>query len=463
MHTSRRRLLRAVGTAGLFGAAGCVGSFGGGRGGGTGAGGAGAGDGSSAGDGGPTDGTTADGATETAAPGGVGTEVIAEGFTSPVAFEAAPGTDRRFVVDQPGVIYELTDGGSEPYFDLRDRIVDVSGRSEQGLLGLAFHPNFAENGRLFVRYSAPNRPGTPDGYSHTFVLAEYRVDPGADRVSPGRDAEIAHLEIPEPQSNHNAGAVVFGPDGLLYVPTGDGGNANDVGAGHVDDWYDAVDGGNGQDVTENLLGSVLRIDVDGEGGDRPYAIPDDNPLVGREGLGEHFAWGFRNPWRLSFEPLSDGPALIAGDVGQGAREELDVVRRGGNYGWNVREGAPCFRADDCPSETPDGDPLIDPVYDYPHSADSGPAGIAIIAGHVVPEGGVPALAGRYVFADWRAGGRLFVADPTGDDWAAEVVQVAGGADRLPMINAFGRHGSDVYVCVTGSGSTGTVQRLVAAE
>jgi len=142
------------------------------------------------------------------------------------------------------------------------------------------------------------------------------------------------------------------------------------------DWYDANAGGNGQDVSENLLGSILRIDVDvdvdgnGGGDDRNYAIPDDNPLVGTGGLDEHYAWGFRNPWRMSFGP--DG-RLFAADVGQNAYEEVDVVERGGNYGWNVREGTHCFEAESCPDETPDGDPLVDPIIEYPHDGGESPA------------------------------------------------------------------------------------------
>jgi len=451
MRTTRRQLLGALGASAVVTGAGCLG------------------DGDAGGTGAATESATTTGSA-TASDGtggssaGVATEVVAEGFTSPVGTEVAPGTGRRFVVDQPGRIYEVLDDGTRTYFDLRDRVVDVGGYTEQGLLGLAFHPDFASNGRLFVRYSAPRREGTPSDFSHTFVLAEYAVDPEAGQVSPGREAERALLELPQPQSNHNAGAVLFGPDGLLYVATGDGGGAGDQGAGHVDDWYDALPGGNGQDVTENLLGSVLRIDVDREGDDRPYGVPEDNPLVGGEGLDEQFAWGFRNPWRLSFVELSDGPALVAADVGQGAWEELDVVRAGGNYGWNVREGRHCYGAEDCPTETPDGDSLIDPVYEYPHEAESGPSGIAVIGGHRVPEDGVPALAGRYVFADWRAGGRLFVANPAGDDWPVEVIQVEDGRERLPLVLAFGRDGSDVYVCTSTegqvTGSTGALQRLV---
>ena len=283
----------------------------------------------------PTPNSTGEGGTATATESGDGSadtlaaRRVASGFTSPLALEI-PQPGRRFVVDQVGQVYLQEDGQlyEEPFLDVSDRLVGLrDGFDERGLLGLAFHPDFSDNGRFFVRYSAPPREGTPSGYDHTFVLSEFNADPGAATADP--DSERTILEIPEPQFNHNAGAIAFGPDGFLYVAVGDGGASNDQGTGHVDDWYDAVGGGNGQDVTENLLGSILRIDVDDEGGDRNYAIPDDNPLVGEDGLDEHYAWGLRNPWRMSFGPEG---RLFVGDVGQGAWEEINVVESGGNYG-----------------------------------------------------------------------------------------------------------------------------------
>jgi glucose/arabinose dehydrogenase len=396
-------------------------------------------------------------------------ERVASGFASPVAIEI-PAPGRRFVVDQPGQIY-LIDGGdlrSEPFLDVSDRMVDVSGYDERGLLGLAFHPDFAENGRFYVRYSAPPRDGTPADYSHTFVLSEFTADPGADRADP--DSERTVLEIPEPQGNHNAGAVTFGPDGSLYVAVGDGGRANDQGVGHVDDWYDGVGGGNGQDLTENLLGSILRIDVDEqteqEGpGTRRYGIPEDNPLVGETGLDEQFAWGFRNPWRFSFGP--DG-RLFAADVGQGAWEEVNVVESGGNYGWNVREGTHCFRADDCPSESPRGRPLRDPVIEYPHDGDP-VSGIAVIGGYLYRGSDLPDLRGRYLFADWRAGGQLFVAEEADDGlWPTAAVPVSSEERFGPNVLSFGRTpAGELLVCTTASGgvdgNSGAVFRLRSAE
>jgi glucose/arabinose dehydrogenase len=394
----------------------------------------------------------------------VALDPVADGLAAPLDFLAPAGTDRRFVVDRDGRIWEVGAGGrrSAPCLDLSDRVL-LGG--ERGLLGAAPHPEFADNGRLYARYSAPARPETPGDYSHTSVLAEFTVDPEADVASDAEERTL--LDVPQPQSNHNAGALAFGPDGHLYVGFGDGGGANDIGSGHVDDWYDAVDGGNGQDVTENLLGSILRIDVDGRGGvdrdgERPYAIPEDNPLVGREGLDEQYAWGFRNPWRFSFH----GRDCYVADVGQNAWEELNLLEAGGNYGWNVREGAHCFRAEGCPTATPDGDPFVDPVAEYPHDGD-GVSGISIIGGVVVESDTVPHVGGAYLFADYVAQGRLFAVDPGSEPpWTVRTVPVVGGDDLGRFVLGFGRDQEGaVYVLTTdesgGDGSTGAVARLAA--
>ena len=383
------------------------------------------------------------------------------GFVAPAAAPPPPGDDRLFVADQPGTIYTVSSNGeTSTYLDLQDQVVDVSGYSERGLLGLAFHPNFQENGRFFTLYSAPRREGTPEGYNHTGVLAEFTADPGAATAS--ADSERTLLEVPEPQSNHNGGTIVFGPDGFLYVGLGDGGAANDQGKGHVEDWYVPNAGGNGQDTTENLLGSILRLDVDTETGDRPYGIPDDNPLVGSDGLDEHYAWGLRNPWRMSF----DNDTLLVADVGQNAWEEVNVVEAGGNYGWNIREGAHCFLTDDCPTQTSKGEPLTDPVLEYGHG-DAPISGVAIVGGYVVRNGAIPGFDGIYVFADWRSEGRLFAADPTQEaPWEPWVVSVEG--EIGPFVLAFGRDTTGaIYACTseeTGiSGETGAVYRLTGTE
>jgi glucose/arabinose dehydrogenase len=453
---TRRRLLRAAATGATAGLAGCALPADDGA---TDPSPAGPAD-ASPGDRTPTDGAT-DGGTATGVPESVALEPLATGLRAPLDIAFAPDADRRYVAEQGGVVRVHESGlRDEPFLDLRDA---VTAGGEKGLLGLALHPDFADNRRLFVRYSAPPRAGTPDGYSHTFVLAEFRATADGRRVE--RDSERTLLEIPQPQGNHNAGAVVFGPDGLLYVAVGDGGAGGDQGRGHVEDWYGAVAGGNGQDVTENLLGSVLRIDVDDRDDGRPYAVPPDNPLVDREGLDEQYAWGFRNPYRMAFD---DG-RLFAGDVGQNAYEEVDIVRRGGNYGWNVKEATHCYGASDCPDATPEsvrgGEPLVDPIVEYPHSGGA-VSGISVIGGQVYRGDALPGLAGRYVFGDLQVGGRLFVASPPSGDgpWPTRTLALAGdGADRLGQLLSVGRDAAgEVYVLGIGS-ADGGVYQLVPAE
>jgi glucose/arabinose dehydrogenase len=399
-------------------------------------------------------------------------ETVAEGLAAPVGLAFDPAGDRRLVADQAGVVHVHGPDGlrDEPLLDLRDRIVELRPQyDERGLLGLALHP---DGGRLFVRYSAPNRPGTPDDYDHTGVLAEFRM--GDDRSAIDPESERRLLEIPSPDFNHNAGDLAFGPDGFLYVPMGDGGGEGDTGPGHVA-------GGNGQDVTENLLGGILRIDID-SGGEGEYETPDDNPLVGEEGLDEYYAWGLRNPWRISFD--SEG-RLFAADVGQHLFEEVNLVEAGGNYGWNVREGFHCFDPEhpseppaDCPEESERGEPLLDPVLEYPHVTDDAVVGSAVVGGYVYEGDAIPDLDGAYVFGDWattqdRPSGRLFAArPPAGDDageWELEELVVAGNrSGRLDAnVLSFGRApDGDLYVCTTDThvpkGETGKIHRIVPA-
>jgi len=407
-------------------------------------------------------------APDAALPDRLSVETVATGLTAPLAM-AVPETNAvgAYVVDQVGLVRVLDGSGlrAEPFLDVRDRMVPLRGYEERGLLGIALHPDFDENGRVFLRYSGP---GAPTGYSHTFVLSEFQASPDRTRADPASERRL--LEIPEPQSNHNAGPIAFGPDGYLYVAVGDGGAGDDRGRGHVSDWYDENDGGNGQDVTENLLGSVLRIDVDDRAGGREYAIPQDNPLVGREGLDEHYAWGFRNPWGMSFT----GEELFVADVGQNRFEEVDLVEAGGNYGWNVREGTHCFSTrspstppETCPAATPDGDPLRDPIIEYSHGGPVG--GAAVVGGYLYMGEAIPGLQDTYVFADWRANGRLYVATRADEGlWPLTPIPVSGTPSFGDMVLGFGRDlDGELYVLTTGrstvSGSTGAVHRLRAPE
>ncbi|MHC2992965.1 hypothetical protein OB13_15775 [Pontibacter sp. HJ8] len=331
-------------------------------------------------------------------------DLVAEDLTSPVYLTQAPGNNQNlFVVDQIGLIRVIHDGTMEetPFLDIRSKLVQLNPNyDERGLLGLAFHPDYAQNGRFFVYYSGPLRSGGPEGYDHTNYVAEYRVSPNNPMVA-DQGSERILLADDHPQFNHNAGTLAFGKDKYLYISIGDGGGGNDVGLGHVEDWYDVNEGGNGQDVRQNLQGNILRIDVNSGA---PYGIPADNPFVGRTGLDEIYAYGFRNPYRFSFDRLTG--MLIAGDAGQELYEEVSVVVKGGNYGWNVKEGRHCFNAadplnplPDCPDVDSLGNRLIDPVIEFGNAENvPGGLGIVVIGGYVYRGlNDVVDLGGEYLF------------------------------------------------------------------
>jgi glucose/arabinose dehydrogenase len=415
--------------------------------------------------------------------------IIDGGLTAPLGIELPPGErDEMFIVDQIGVIrrYGMDGSGGDAFLDIRDQLINfdnLPGRKtidERGLLGLVFHPNFQDNRRFYVHYSAPSRPGTPGNFTHTQVISEFETNEDGTEALP--ETERTVMEIPSPFYTHNGGAIVFGPDDYLYIGQGNGGGALES-SKQPSDWYGANLGGNGQDITENLLGSILRIDVDSREGDKPYGIPDDNPLVGRTGLDEQFAWGFRNPWRIGF---SNG-MLTAADVGQDRYEEVNVVRKGGNYGWNVREGGQCFVAtkgrdsfrQNCPPNTPSdvrgGEPLIDPVIQYPHTYETEGVGVAVIGGHIYENATIPALQGKYVFGDYSKNseprGSLFAATPVeGDSWSVEELSIANGENG--ELNAYllcvGRdNDGELYALTTDNlgveGETGAVHRIRPPE
>jgi len=379
-------------------------------------------------------------------------DTVGTGMGKPIALEPLPGSadgggGLRYVADMPGRIYAHDENGLSGELVLTPPDDIVVG-PKAGIIGLAVHPEFASNRRYFVRYSAESREGTPSDYNHTAVLAEYKATEDYRGTVEGSKRTV--LEVPQPQHNHNAGAITFGPEGYLYVALGDGGKGNDQAPGHVEDWYDAVGGGNGQDITENLLGSILRIDVDEEEAGKNYAVPADNPLVGEEGLDEQYAWGFRNPWRISFY---DGH-LLAADAGQREYEELSIVRKGGNHGWNVTEGVACFQAEDCPGESSRGNELIDPVVAYSHET-----GIAIIGGYFYVGSDVPALRNHYVFGDYS--GDVFAARPPEDGtrlWSIEVLDA--DFDGIPV--AFGRdHDDELYLLAEDRDGPGKIYRIGA--
>ena len=313
-------------------------------------------------------------------PSGVtlGAEVVVGGLDQPVDI-ASPGdgSGRVFVVEQPGRIRTVEDGQllDAPFLDIRERI--ASG-GERGLLGLAFHPEFPDDPRLFVNYTDVNGDT---------VVAAYQLGETGDAADP--DLELVLLQIDQPYPNHNGGAVVFGPDGMLYIATGDGGSGGDP---H----------GNGQRL-DTLLGKILRIDVDGtptEG--TAYQVPDDNPFLDvADAMPEIWLTGLRNPWRMRFDAITGD--LWIGDVGQGVWEEIDVAPAdagGLNFGWNRMEGFDCFE----PSHGCDETGLTLPVAQYGHAF-----GCAVIGGVVVRDPDQPLLDGGYVFSD-SCSGLLWVLD-----------------------------------------------------
>jgi glucose/arabinose dehydrogenase len=365
----------------------------------------------------------------------VGVEVLARGLTSPLKAVAAPGEPNRlYVVDQPGKLWmiDLNSGDMTVVLDISAELVTlgVCGPNtfdERGFLGVAFHPDYADNGRLYTYYSVPwaglgtaTFPTTlPAGEvpDHQNVVVEWTVsNPGGDppMVDPTSRREL--LRVDWPQFNHNAGDLAFGPDGKLYISMGDGGGADDADGqlftlpvGHPNNptptcGMAPIIGHQGDGNAQKLntpLGKILRIDVDGDNSDNEqYGIPDDNPFVDKSGaVAEIWAYGFRNPFRFSF----DRKTLIVGDVGQNDIEEVDVVVRGGNYGWNIKEGtlffningnAPGFASRKPPRSVTGS--FKDPIAQY----DTHHEGHAVQGGYVYRGKGIPSLRGKYVFGDF---------------------------------------------------------------
>jgi glucose/arabinose dehydrogenase len=386
----------------------------------------------------------------------VGAQMVADGPLTAPTDMAASDDGRWYVSDQTGQLYVGGEGGlqTEPVVDVQERMVELGtfyglyadptqDYDERGLLGVELHPEFGKNGRLYLHYSAPPTDELRSiNWDHVEVVSEFQATDDGTSVDPESEREL--LRIPAPQYNHDSGPMAFGPDGYLYVPMGDGGGANDNMYGHVPDWYGKNTGGNGQDVRTNLLGNVLRIDVDSEGENTPYGIPDDNPLLDvEEARDEIYAYGFRNPFGISFD--SQGNLFVA-DAGQNLWEEVSVVEAGGNYGWNVKEGTHCFSTErpsdpeaitDCPQQAPsdvpfDGDELVDPVVEYPHTHRGEQVGIVVVGGHRYEQSTVSGLQGKYVFGDWSAdparqepAGRVFAATPPDDFDGGEGNATAG--------------------------------------
>lgn len=332
-------------------------------------------------------------------------ELVAGGFTSPVVLVSPnDGTGRLFIVDQVGMIWIVSEGKTIeiPFLDVRDRIVELNSfYDERGLLGLAFHPDFATNGRFYISYSGQLREElSTDEWDHTTLISEFRVSAN-DPNQADLDSERVILAIDKPGYNYEAGHLAFGPDGYLYIATGDSVRQPSSEAGKY-----------AQD-TFSLLGKILRIDVNETADpERKYSIPPDNPFVTEGGAVEVYAYGFRNPYRFSFDISDSGESrLFVVDVGQAMMEEVDLIVAGGNYGWPIREGITCFNAQawSQPLENCSTDKLIDPIIAYAHEGD-----LSATVGGVVYRGeSLPFLYGGYVFGDWgRGNGHLFVAFPS---------------------------------------------------
>jgi glucose/arabinose dehydrogenase len=338
------------------------------------------------------------------------------------------GTGRLFVPDQSGMIHVVRPGKAEAtlFLDLRAATAPWTRWNEEGLLGLAFHPRFRENGEFFICRSVV-------GEKRMQHVSRFRVSKDdTDRADPASEEVV--LAIEQPFWNHNGGSIAFGPDGCLYMGLGDGGSRNDP-FGH----------GQRLDV---LFGKILRLDIDRREAGLGYAIPSDNPFIGRAGVRpEIWAFGLRNPWQLAF----DAPTghLWAADVGQDRMEEIDLVVKGGNYGWSAMEGTHPFE-----SRAANG-PVIDPVWEYDHDV-----GKSVTGGRVYRGGAIPELVGRYVYADFVSGRLWALAiDDTGRATANSVIPWAG----LPIFG-FGEDASgELYVCTSSASGQGIFRLVPAAD
>jgi glucose/arabinose dehydrogenase len=411
----------------------------------------------------------------------VSLQVIAEGMTSPVGLAAAPDdSGRLFVIDQIGKVWIINENGNkldEPFLDVSSKIVNLNPEyDERGLLGMAFHPDYAINGRFFVYYTAPPPSGGPTpnaSWNNLSRISEFTVS-GANPTQANLGSERVILEINQPQSNHEGGTIAFGPDNYLYISIGDGGGANDVGPGHVEDWYEKNAGGNGQDIDANLLGNILRIDVDGA---MPYSIPADNPFIGKEGLDEIYAYGFRNPYRFSFD-MEGSHQLFVGDAGQVLWEEISIVEKGGNYGWNVKEGTHCFNAANheevlanCPDVDVYGNELIDPVIEMKnHHNPAGGRTLAIVGGYVYHGTDIPAFKDQYIFGSFsrhhdEPSGEIFVAIPSANGlWSFVEIEIGDQENIGYFLKGFGQDlKGEIYLAVSDvigpTGNTGKILKL----
>ncbi|MCX7999883.1 MAG: PQQ-dependent sugar dehydrogenase [Leptospiraceae bacterium] len=337
-------------------------------------------------------------------------ELIASDLFSPVCF-ASPndGSKLLFICEQRGVIKVIkkAEDKSRVFLDLSKKISKLNPNySEKGLLGLAFHPNYKENRKFYVNYSAPAKVV---GEDHRTVISEMVTSlSNPEKAMPQTERII--LEISQPESNHNGGSILFGHDGYLYIATGDGGGAGDE--------HGTI--GNSQDLT-NLLGKILRIDVNHP--ILPYTIPLDNPNFPEVGKTEIYAYGLRNPWKISFDRKTK--QLFVGDVGQDRFEEINIVEKGKNYGWRIMEGFECFN----PKEGCNKTGLTLPIYVYDHSE-----GISVIGGYVFRGNKKSPYYGKYIFGDWN--GKVFYLEETKGKWIRKNLKLKSPVE-WKYIHSFG--------------------------
>ncbi|MEX2655438.1 MAG: PQQ-dependent sugar dehydrogenase [Acidimicrobiia bacterium] len=344
---------------------------------------------------------------------GLAIELVTDALSQPVLLLAPVDSDRRFVVERVGSVWELGEDGtplSDPYLDLRDRV--NAGGIEQGLLGMAFHPDFSDNGRLFAYYYHG---------ADTTRLVEFQADPGAGRVD--ASTEQVMMTFAQPTVRHNGGMLEFGPDGMLYLSLGEGGAAST----------------HSQDPNTHLS-SILRLDVDnGE----PYTIPFDNPFVGGGGAPEVWAYGLRNPWRFAIDAL--GGDIYIADVGHERFEEINVVslgESGVNFGWIRMEASACFQRG-CDAEAED---LTLPVHEYSHDE-----GCSVTGGRVYRGEAIPELIGTYFYSDWCGGWlRSFRWD------GASAIDHAEWLTDLGQVNSFGLDSSGELYILTWEGEVGKI-------
>ena len=401
-------------------------------------------------------------------------EPLATALQSPIDLKESPdGTGRIFIVEQTGTIRVVMPDGNvrpEPFLDLSRSIVKMYVRfDERGVLGLAFHPNYKANGKFYVHYSKEIPANDPDLRheifgNHTSVISEFKVSDNAHVADAGSERVL--MTVNQPQFNHNGGATEFGPDGKLYISLGDGGFADDWGYGHNKKI------GNGQDLS-NLLGKVLRIDVDKKDEGLEYGIPSDNPFVGKDGArGEIFAYGFRNPWRMTFDTGGNNSLFVA-DVQQNSYEEIDIVTSGGNYGWRVLEGTHCFDYlnpnDHLPTCETAG--TTAPIIEYNHCNKHGGKDCfgVNVQGGAVYRGAHSAWDGKYFFGDWSMtfggkSGRLYAATESGGKWTIESLNVTNGPFVTHVLAITQDLSGNVYIMTSDSmgpyGSRDTVYKVV---